>query len=99
MATIQVTGDLLRGKANELRGLKSAHDENMNKMRSLITGLNEIWKGDAQTAYVSKYESMQQTFTSFSEMLEGYAKLMDTSAQKFDEVDASLKATIDGFGV
>lgn len=99
MALIQVTPELLNGKATELRGLKSNHEEAMSKMRTLIMGLNEIWKGDAQTAFVAKYESMQSTFTSFNEMLEGYAKLMDTAAQKMTETDAQLKTTMDGFGV
>lgn len=98
MALIQVTPDLLTGKANDLRTMKSVHDENMAKMRSLIMGLNEIWKGDAQDAFVAKYESMQSTFTSFSEMLENYAKLMDMAAQKLQETDSSLKAAMDGFG-
>ena len=91
MALIQVTPDLLTGKANELRGLKSEHDEAMKKMKTLITGLNEIWKG-------AKYESMQNTFTSFSEMLEDYAKLMGTAATKLQETDASLQATMNSFG-
>lgn len=98
MALIQVTPDLLSGKANELRSMKAAHDENMAKMRSLILGLNEIWKGDAQDALVAKYQSMQTTFTSFSEMLENYARLMDTAAQKLQETDSSLASTMSSFG-
>lgn len=50
MALIQVTPDLLNSKANELRGLKAQHDEAMSKMRTLILGLNEVFKGDAQDA-------------------------------------------------
>ena len=42
MALIQVTPDLLNGKANELRTYKSQHDEAMSKMRTLIYGLNEV---------------------------------------------------------
>ncbi|MCI8401318.1 MAG: WXG100 family type VII secretion target [Lachnospiraceae bacterium] len=99
MALIQVTPELLTGKANELRGLKSTHDEAMSKMRTLIMGLNEIWKGDAQDALVAKYESMQTTFNGFSEMLEAYAKLMDTSAQKLQEIDTGLESAINSFGV
>ena len=98
MALIQVTPDLLNGKANDLRGLKSQHDEAMSKMRTLIMGLNEIWKGDAQDAFVAKYESMQATFTSFSQMLEDYAKLMNTAASKLQETDTALQATMNSFG-
>ena len=98
MATIQVSPDLLQSKATELRGLKGQHDEAMSKMKTLITGLNEIWKGDAQDAFVAKYESMQSTFTNFSEMLEDYAKLMDTAAKKLQETDQSLQTTMNSFG-
>lgn len=98
MALIQVTPDLLTGKANELRGYKDQHDEAMSKMRTLIMGLNEVWKGDAQDAFVAKYESMQSTFTNFSQMLEDYAKLMDTAAAKLQETDQSLQTTMNSFG-
>lgn len=98
MALIQVTPDLLNGKATELRTLRSQHDEAMSKMRTLIMGLNEVWKGDAQDAFVAKYESMQSTFTNFSQMLEEYAKLMNTAAQKLQETDVSLQSTMNSFG-
>lgn len=98
MALIQVTPDLLTGKANELRGYKSQHDEAMSKMRTLIMGLNEVWKGDAQNAFVAKYESMQSTFNNFSQMLEDYAKLMDTAAAKLQETDQGLQTTMNSFG-
>ena len=98
MALIQVTPDLLNSKANELRTYKDQHYEAMAKMRSLIMGLNEVWKGDAQDAFVAKYESMQPTFTNFSQMLEDYAKLMDTAAQRLQETDQSLQATMNSFG-
>lgn len=99
MALIQVTPELLNGKANDLRALKSQHDEAMSKMRTLIMGLNEVWKGDAQDAFVAKYESMQPTFNNFSQMLEDYAKLMNTAAQKLQETDTALQGTMNSFGV
>lgn len=98
MALIQVTPDLLNGKATELRGLKQQHDDAMNRMRTLIMGLNEVWKGDAQDAFVAKYESMQSTFTNFSQMLEDYARLMDTAAQRLQETDQTLQSTMNSFG-
>ena len=68
------------------------------QMRALITGLNEVWKGDAQDAFLAKYEGMQSTFTNFSQMLEDYAKLMDTAAQRMQETDQSLSTTMTSFG-
>ena len=97
MAIIQVTPEVLNSKAGEVRSLKSQHDETISKLRSLVLALNETWKGEAQDAFVAKFESMQSTFTNFSEMLESYAKLMDTAARELQTTDQSLKATMQNF--
>ena len=98
MALIQVTPDLLNGKATELRNIKADHDQAMARMRTLILGLNEIWKGEAQDAFVAKYESMQSTFQAFSQMIEDYATLMNTTATSMQESDSRLANTINSFG-
>ena len=97
MAIIQVTPEVLTSKANEVRSLKAQHDDTMAKLRSLVLALNETWKGEAQDAFVAKFESMQNSFTCFSEMLEGYAKLMDTAARELQNTDQSLKSTMQSF--
>ena len=91
MALIQVTPEVLNSKATEVRNLRSQHDDTMARLRSLILALNETWKGEAQAAFVAKFESMQ---SSFSEMLEGYATLMDTAARELQNTDQGLKATM-----
>jgi len=86
MALIQVTPEVLNSKATEVRNLRSQHDDTMARLRSLILALNETWKGEAQAAFVAKFESMQ--------MLEGYATLMDTAARELQNTDQGLKATM-----
>lgn len=98
MPLIQVTPELLTGKASEVRQLRAQHDEVMAKMKTLVHSLNEQWKGEAQDAFVAKFDSMQSTFTNFSEMLESYAQMMDTSAKTLQETDQSLKSAINGAG-
>lgn len=88
--------DSLTAKAAEVRTLRAEHDETMGKLRTLILALNEIWRGEAQDAFVAKFEGMQSTFTSFSESLEEYAKLMDTSAKAMRETDEQLRAAMQG---
>ncbi|MGN0736069.1 MAG: WXG100 family type VII secretion target [Anaerovoracaceae bacterium] len=98
MAIIQVTPELLMSKSNEVRNLKANHDETMAKLRQLVLALNEQWKGEAQDAFVAKFESMQPTFNNFSEMLERYAQLMDTAAKELQATDQTLKGKIQSFG-
>ena len=87
MAIIQVTPEMLTQKASEVRNIRSQHDEAMSKLTSLVTNLNEIWKGTAQDA-----------FKEFSEMVENYAKLKDKAAKELEETDRRLKAEMDSFG-
>jgi len=98
MAVIQVTPDLLTSRANDVRKYKAEHEQTMQRLGQLIMGLNETWKGSAQDAFVAKYQSMQSTFKNFSEMLEGYAKLMDTASRELRNTDQTLKGTMQSFG-
>lgn len=97
MALIQITPELLQGKATEVRGLKTTHDEAIQKLTNLVHALNEQWKGEAQDAFLAKFDSMQTQFTNFSDMLEGYAKLMDTAATELQNTDQALKGTMNSF--
>lgn len=88
MATIiQVTPELLRSKATDVRNLRAEHDEVMTRLSTLIHALNEEWKGAAQDALVAKYDGMQTTFSNFSELLEQFATLMDASATNLENAD------------
>lgn len=90
MALIQVTPDVLRSKAGEVRKYKGQHDEVIARLRNLVNGLNETWKGEAQAAFVANFESMRNTFNNFSNMLEDYARRMDAAANQMEQTDAGL---------
>jgi len=94
MALIQVTPDMLRSKANELMRLKEQHDETMNKIRTLVHGINDQWKGDAQQAYVNKFDSMEGTFKQFSESLKNFSDLMTASANELEQADQQARNRI-----
>lgn len=82
-----VNSDTLRAKASDVRNYRNQHDEIIARLKALVSGLDEIWKGNAQTAFVSNFEGMQSTFNQFSELLESYAKDMEDFANKMDAAD------------
>lgn len=99
MATIQVTPTMLRGKASEVRGIKSNHDAIVDQITSLVNNLNSQWKGAAQSTFVDRYNQFKgTTFVTFTNMLEGYAKLMDTAANELEAQDTTLaNSTMNSF--
>ena len=98
MALIQVTPDMLRARAGDVRKNRGEHDATIQRLNQIVFGLNDVWKGEAQNAFVERYRSMEATFRNFSEMLEGYAKLMETAANQLQETDVALKGTMNTFG-
>lgn len=94
MAIIKIDADTLRSKATEIRTMKANHDENIARMRALVTNLSGVFEGEAATAYVNQFESMQATFTSFSEMIEMFAAELDTTANSFQEMDTTLASKL-----
>ena len=98
MSVIQVTPEMLRGRAGDVRNIRGDHDGTITRLNNLVMGLNDIWRGGAQDAFVERYRSMEPTFRNFSEMLEGYAKLMETAARELEQTDQSLKGTMNSFG-
>ena len=91
MAMIQITPESLRQNATSVMNYKEEHDQTIRKLAQLVRGLQDTWKGQAQDAFYQKFESMQQTFTQFSEMLKGFADNMNTAAQQLESTDQSLK--------
>lgn len=99
MAIIQVTPEMLRSKASEVRSIKSNHDNIVNQITSLVRNLNSQWKGAAQDAFLARYNEFNSTtFVTFTNMLEGYAKLMDTAANELESQDTTLSnSTMNSF--
>lgn len=91
---IQVTPELLRSEAKNVRSIKSNHDNEMSQLYKIVSALESNWKGKSQDAFVANFESMKPTFQKFSQMLEEYAALMDLSANEMETKDTDLASRI-----
>lgn len=90
MAIIQVTPELLREKAKELRNYRAEHDEVIQKSKALVNGLPDQFKGQAADSFIQKFNGMESTFKQFSEMLESFAVKLDNNANTLEETDKQL---------
>lgn len=98
MATIQITPEELKARASSLMGSKGKHDDAMREIDSIVNALDSAWKGPSQDAFVEKYRSMKGRFSEFAELLENYAKLMETAANEMQQTDDTLKSRMQSFG-
>lgn len=94
MSVIQVNTSTLRSQAMQLKAYREQHIQTMNRLKSLILTLNDDWKGEAQGAFVTKYQSMQSDFTDFNNMLKEYYNLLKSVADEMEHVDQEMRSLI-----
>jgi len=91
---MRIDYDLLTQKAKDVRTMKGEHDEIMTRITNLVHALNEIWTGDAQAAFIGRFDEMKPTFDQFSQTLEDYAALMEFSANQMRQQEEEIASTI-----
>lgn len=94
MPLIQITPESIRSQANTVRKYKQNQEAVITKLRRIVYTLNDSWKGEAQDAFVAKFQSMDSVYRKFSEVLEQYAALMDKAANEMQSTDQNIKSMI-----
>lgn len=94
MSLIQITPENIKDQANNVRKYKTEQENTMNRLRKIVYSLSDSWRGDAQEAFVIKFQSMESVYKKFSSVLEQYAALMDKAANEMQATDHSIKSMI-----
>lgn len=90
MTRLSVSPEEMRTQVKNLEDLRRQHQELMKKMRVLVLGLSEHWKGEAQEAFQQSFLNRAQTMNEFSATLAQYAALMKQAADDAEEMDYNL---------
>ncbi len=88
MAKFRVDSEVLQAKATEVRNIRSEHESVIAKLGTIVTGLADIWEGQAYQQFVSNYEGMKSTFTNLAELLESVATDLDKDAAIYAQAEA-----------
>ena len=79
-AEILVTPERLEEEARNLTTSKEEHDNSLNEMESVVNGLLQYWRGEAQDAFANSFRNKKQTFENFSLDLENFVKYLNDFA-------------------
>lgn len=94
MSLIQITPENLRSQANAIRKCRYEQETNINKLKKLVYSLEDSWKGEAQDAFVIKFQSMDSVYRKLYDVLEQYANLMEKAANEMQSTDQNIKRMI-----
>ncbi len=96
MPKLVITPAELREKASEMDRLRETHLQLMKQLRIIVYGLQDSWKGEAQTAFVEKFNSMSNRFTTMETSLHRYAEVAREAAAKSEQADSELLSRVRG---
>ena len=87
---IVMNEETLLNAATQIRAEKDNFLASVEKMRTVINGMDGEFMGDAEKAYKSNFESYNSQFTQFSELIESFAKKLDVTRETMRDVDDAL---------
>ena len=56
---ILITPEQLKERASKVREYRQQHVDTMSRFNNLVLNLSESWQGEAQQAFVAKYQGMK----------------------------------------
>ena len=85
MALIEINTDSVRQKASEIQNICESHTELISKLGNLVNSMSD-WKGEAQSAFATKYQQMQPILNKFNESMNEYAATDNEAASLFSNI-------------
>ena len=99
--TILVTPEQLESTANEFNSIMTQVQNLTNNMTDKINGMGAKWQGEASTAYINKFNQLQEDIDRLARMINEHvtdlnemASLYRTTEQKNEDLGNSLASDI-----
>ncbi len=90
MSVLDIRTEAIRSRAQEIENIRQSDIEILGKIRTLVLTLDEIWKGQAEEAFVNKYLSQQASIDEFYNTLLEFTTLLRNAANRADSIDNEL---------
>ncbi len=84
---IKVSPQLLTSTASEFSSQGTAVSNLTNEMMNLITGLSSTWEGEAASAYINKFRSLEDDIQKMVRMIQEHSTDLEEMARIYTEAD------------
>ena len=93
---VVVTSQELRDASRDVRSTGAAVQGELDRMRAKAEALTSSWQGQASASFAGFYTQMNQGWSQVRDAMEGIAKMLDGSAQAYDENEAGIAGQFKG---
>jgi WXG100 family type VII secretion target len=90
MATIKVNSTVMRDKASGFKTVSSSIKTFTSEMTNEIDSLKSTWEGESAETLVNKFKGLSDDFEEICNTINQYAEFLETAAESYDKVEASV---------
>lgn len=89
--TLRVTPEKLISAASEFNNCASVVKGLTSQMTSMVDSLNNVWSGDAATAYKGKFHQLDDDIARFIKMIQEHVKDLQEMARVYKQAEMEAK--------
>jgi WXG100 family type VII secretion target len=85
---LNVTPEQLISTATDFQGKGNTVSSLTSEMMSLVTGLSSAWEGEAKTAYVTKFQMLEDDIQKMINMVTEHVNDLNDMARSYQEAES-----------
>lgn len=94
---INITLQEVAETAAQIRSLNAALDDILAYVSGIMRELNSIWLSDGEAMLLSRFEKFAGKFIDESEVIESYARFLDSAVADYDSLESTIVANASNF--
>lgn len=98
MAEIKISTQELKSTAIDIRSLNNKMDEDLKDCSNEIEKLRSTWQSDGAEEIRSAMNTLKPKFEEYKNVIESYAKFLDTTAESYESTEQGVQTNAETFG-
>ena len=94
---IQISTQVLIDTAAKVRTINSTLDDKLTNINNKMQSLSSTWNSDAAEEIRKAMLNMRPKFDHYKEVIDSYAKFLDTTAQSYESTETAIHKNAEAF--
>lgn len=95
--SIQISTGVLTDTATEVRKINGNLTDRLGDINQKMQSLSSTWNSDAADEIRAAMNAMKPKFKSYEDVIESYAKFLETTAQSYESTETAIQKNASAF--
>lgn len=96
MAEFKVTPEKLRSTSSNIKAISTSFNAVMSNIEKEMNNMKNKWESEAANAFINKFLGLKDNFEAYDNVINSYAKFLESTARAYDETDAEVRKATNG---